>query len=169
MASVDSSDALIGLTAPVGQVGTVMASFIRKNDKERFNRDAEDVGVLAGYQTCQDAFSASGTGGGSGNPVTFSSTTSGICTVAGATVTIVTAGTCIIAADQAGGGSYAAATQVTQSIVINKANQATLNVTATPSTLAVDANTTLRSVAGGAAGLAAAAGAALPRPADASM
>ncbi|MBL0125274.1 MAG: hypothetical protein IPP88_22230 [Betaproteobacteria bacterium] len=35
-------------------------------------------------------------------------------------MTIVTAGTCIIAADQAGNTTYAAASQVPQSIVINK-------------------------------------------------
>ncbi|MGV7208592.1 porin [Oxalobacteraceae bacterium A2-2] len=39
--SQDSSDILVGVTAPVGQVGTFMASFIRKNDKERFDRDAD--------------------------------------------------------------------------------------------------------------------------------
>ncbi|MHB8165176.1 MAG: fibronectin type III domain-containing protein [Sulfuricella sp.] len=63
----------------------------------------------------------SATGGASGNAVTFSSTTIGICTVSGAngsTVTGVTAGNCIIAANQAGNANYNAATQVTQNITI---------------------------------------------------
>jgi hypothetical protein len=53
--------------------------------------------------------------------VTFSSTTPAICTVAGSTVTGVSAGTCVIAADQAGNSSYSAAPQVTQNITISPA------------------------------------------------
>ncbi|MYM30859.1 Outer membrane protein (porin) [Duganella sacchari] len=47
--STDSSDALIGLTAPVGAAGTVMASFIRKNDKEVANRDADQWAIGYSY------------------------------------------------------------------------------------------------------------------------
>ena len=50
----------------------------------------------------------------SGLPVTFSSTTTGVCTVSGSTLTFVTAGTCNINANQAGNSSYAAAPQVPQ-------------------------------------------------------
>ena len=50
--------------------------------------------------------------------VTFSSTTAGICTVSGSTVTGISAGTCTIAANQAGNSSYAAAPQITQSFSI---------------------------------------------------
>jgi hypothetical protein len=53
--------------------------------------------------------------------VAFSSTTPSICTVAGTTVTGVSAGTCVIAADQAGNSSYSAAPQVTQNITISPA------------------------------------------------
>jgi predicted porin len=50
VASQDSTDALIGLTAPVGSTaGTVMASFIRKNDKEFANRDADQWAVGYSY------------------------------------------------------------------------------------------------------------------------
>ncbi|MBC7625243.1 MAG: beta-propeller fold lactonase family protein, partial [Aeromicrobium sp.] len=58
----------------------------------------------------------SATGGASGNAVTFTSTTTGVCTVSGtngSTVTGVTAGTCTIAATQASNTNYAAASQVT--------------------------------------------------------
>ena len=59
----------------------------------------------------------------SGLTPTYTSTTLTVCTITGTTVTILTAGTCTIAADQAGDGTYAAALQVTQNIVISKANQ----------------------------------------------
>jgi hypothetical protein len=58
-------------------------------------------------------------------PVTFSSTTPSVCKVSGSTVTAVAAGTCTIAADQAGGGntSYSAAPEVTQSITVGAASK----------------------------------------------
>ena len=65
----------------------------------------------------------SATGGASGNPVTFSSQTAGVCTVSGSTVIGVTAGTCTIAANQAGNASYKAAAQVTQNLSIGKGTQ----------------------------------------------
>ena len=48
--SQDSSNALIGVTAPVGDTaGTVMASYIRKDDKEIGNRDADQWAVGYSY------------------------------------------------------------------------------------------------------------------------
>jgi hypothetical protein len=61
------------------------------------------------------------TGGGSGNPVTLSiapAGTSGACSVTGTTVGLLTAGTCIVAANQAGNAAYAAAPQTEQSFTI---------------------------------------------------
>ena len=58
----------------------------------------------------------------SGQAVVFSSSTPGICTVSGNTVTIGpagNAGTCTIAANQSGNGNYNAAPQVTQSFTVN--------------------------------------------------
>ena len=63
----------------------------------------------------------SATGGASGNPVVFS-VISGPGTVSGTngtTLTITDSGTVVVAANQAGNANYAAATQVTQSIVVN--------------------------------------------------
>ncbi|MDP4027494.1 MAG: DUF4214 domain-containing protein [Gallionella sp.] len=57
----------------------------------------------------------------SGLAVSFTSATPGICTVSGSTVTGVAAGTCTLAADQAGDGSYNAAPQVTQSVTVIQA------------------------------------------------
>jgi hypothetical protein len=61
------------------------------------------------------------TGGGSGNPVVFTvdpASGPGVCTVSGTTVTYTATGTCIIDANQAGNGHYAAAPQVQHAITV---------------------------------------------------
>ena len=58
----------------------------------------------------------------SGLPVSYTSLTTGVCTVTGATVSLLAAGTCTIAADQLGDGSYTAAPSVTQSFTITAAS-----------------------------------------------
>jgi len=69
------------------------------------------------------------TGGGSGNPVTFTidgTSTAGACTATGtngATLNYTGAGTCVVDANQAGNTNYAAATQVQKTVVINQASQ----------------------------------------------
>ncbi|MFO1311115.1 MAG: DUF642 domain-containing protein [Burkholderiales bacterium] len=71
-------------------------------------------------------FLVAATGGASGNAVTFSSQTTAVCTTGGTdgtTVTIVSAGTCTIAADQAGDSLYNAAPRVVRSFTVNKAAQ----------------------------------------------
>jgi hypothetical protein len=67
----------------------------------------------------------SATGGGSGNPVVFSvdsSTAAGVCNVAGATVNYTAVGSCVIDANQAGNGTYAAAPQVQGTITVKAGN-----------------------------------------------
>jgi hypothetical protein len=68
----------------------------------------------------------------SGLAVTYSSTTTSVCTVnnSAGLVTDLTAGTCIIAANQPGNDDYSAAAQVTQTIVVDN-TQKNYNVTAT--------------------------------------
>jgi mono/diheme cytochrome c family protein len=92
--------------------------------------------------------SPAATGGASGNPIVYSSLTPSVCSVSGATWTILSAGICTIAANQAGAAAYSAAPQVTQSISINGAapdaptigtalagnTQATVNFTAPANT-----------------------------------
>ena len=56
----------------------------------------------------------------SGLAVSFASTTSAVCTVSGATVTLVAVGTCTIQATQAGNANYAAATPVNQSFQVTQ-------------------------------------------------
>jgi hypothetical protein len=68
-----------------------------------------------------DTATLSATGGLSGNPVTFSSATTGVCTVSGIngnTVSGVAGGTCTIAANQAGNANYNPALQVTQDVSV---------------------------------------------------
>jgi len=56
----------------------------------------------------------------SGEPVSFSSTTTGVCTVtSGGALTFLTAGICSIDADQAGNVSWSAAPTVTQSFAVH--------------------------------------------------
>ncbi|WP_425425528.1 beta strand repeat-containing protein, partial [Uliginosibacterium gangwonense] len=55
----------------------------------------------------------------SGLTVTFTSSTTGVCTItSGGTLTFLTTGTCTIDADQAGNGTYLAATTVPQSFTV---------------------------------------------------
>jgi len=63
----------------------------------------------------------SATGGGSGNPVTFSivSGPGSVSGTNGSTLTITGIGAVVVAANQAGNTNYTAAPQVTQSIVVN--------------------------------------------------
>lgn len=54
----------------------------------------------------------------SGLTVSFSSMTVGVCTVAGNTLTLVTAGSCTVAASQAGNAGFAAAPAVSRSFTV---------------------------------------------------
>ncbi len=58
----------------------------------------------------------------SGLTVSFASTTTGICTVSGTSVTLLQTGTCSITASQAGDGNWAAAPDVAQSFTVTPAN-----------------------------------------------
>ena len=69
--------------------------------------------------TMGTSFTASASGGGSGNPVTFTSLTTNTCAVSGAQVSLVAIGTCTLGANQAGSPDYAPATQVTQSFEVS--------------------------------------------------
>jgi hypothetical protein len=59
----------------------------------------------------------------SGLTVAFASTTPAVCTVAGTTASLLTSGTCILQATQAGNADYSAAPQVQQNVVVHLAAQ----------------------------------------------
>ena len=63
------------------------------------------------------------TGGASGSPVTFTATPSTVCKVSGDMLTIVGAGDCNVAADQAASKNYSAAPQVKQKFTVAKKTQ----------------------------------------------
>jgi YVTN family beta-propeller protein len=79
-------------------------------------------GALANQVYGAPPFAVSATAS-SGLAVSFASTTTGVCTVAGSTVTLVAAGTCTVQATQAGNADYPAATPVSQSFTVNQAAQ----------------------------------------------
>jgi len=69
-----------------------------------------------------DHFSVTADGGGSGNPVTFSS--GGVCTNSGDTFTMTSGtGTCSVMFDQAGNANYNAAPQRVEMVTAEKASQ----------------------------------------------
>ena len=109
--------------------------------------------VITGFtlvgKTYGDApFAVTATGGGSGNPVVFTSNTPAVCTVSGSTVTIVAAGACSITATQAGNTSYAAAAPVTAAMTVAQAQQVITGFTLTDRTYG-DAPFALTATGGG--------------------
>jgi hypothetical protein len=80
------------------------------------------------------SYTVTATGGGSGNPVTFTSATPAICTVSGSTVNFVGVGTCTINANQAGDANYDAAAQTPQTFIVAKATP-TISTMASPGNL----------------------------------
>jgi hypothetical protein len=80
-----------------------------------------------------DQFTVAATGGGSGNAVTYGS--SGSCSNAGATFTIISSsGQCTVSYNQAGNTNYNAAPQVTDTVNGHKANQTIQITTHAPAT-----------------------------------
>ena len=79
-------------------------------------------GALANQPLNAAPFTVSATAS-SGLPVSFNSQTTSVCTVSGATVTLVALGTCTIQATQAGNANYAPATPVNQSFQVTLESQ----------------------------------------------
>ena len=91
-----------------------------------------NFGALSNQTIGAAPFSISATAT-SGLPVSFASTTTGICTVSGNTVTLVATGLCSITATQAGNANYSAATPVSQSFTVNPAAGAPVITSVSPS------------------------------------
>jgi uncharacterized cupin superfamily protein len=78
--------------------------------------------ALAAKTLGDPPFTVSASGGGSGNPVTFSASPSTTCTSGGtngATITIAGVGTCTVTSDQAGNGNYKPAPSVSRTFAVN--------------------------------------------------
>ncbi len=93
----------------------------------------------------------SASGGASGNSISFRSSTSDICSVSGAMVTALSAGTCTVIASQAGNADFEAADEVSLTVPVNKAAQLISGFTANPSSIKVGQTGQL-SAFGGASG-----------------
>ena len=81
-------------------------------------------GALGGVNYGNAPVTVSASGGASGNPVTFTTSTPTVCTEGGtngSTITIVGAGTCTVTASQGGNTAYAAAIPVSQSFAVTPA------------------------------------------------
>jgi alpha-tubulin suppressor-like RCC1 family protein len=76
---------------------------------------------LANRKIAESPVIVSATGGGSGNPVTFTTSTPLVCTAGGtngATLALIAVGTCTVQADQLGNDSYLDALPVIQSFLV---------------------------------------------------
>jgi len=94
-------------------------------------------------------YAVAASGGGSGNPVTFTiaSASGSVCSISAATVTFNQPGRCVIGANQAGNARYQAAPQVQQRITVGAAPQ-TISFTA-PASGSVGGSATLSATGGG--------------------
>ena len=123
LTNVSSAGTIIIQADQAGNTNYNAASTSQSFDVQKGNQEIT-FDALA-IKTYGDApYSVSATGGSSGNAVTFTSSNTLIATCMGtngATITIVGAGTCLITANQAGNGSWNAATAVSQSLSVGKA------------------------------------------------
>ncbi len=121
-----TNDIVYDLNAYNGQVYASGATgdFGQPDIVTRYPASASEVaqtitfGPLANQTYGAASFTVSATAS-SGLPVSFASTTPGVCTVAGSTVTLVAAGTCTITASQPGDSIYLPAPLVSQSFSVN--------------------------------------------------
>jgi hypothetical protein len=101
-----------------------------------------------------DTYVVTVTGGGSGNPVTYSidpSSTS-VCSVSGSTVTFNQAGSCVIDANQAGNAKYQAAPQAQQTVTVTSPIAQTITFTSSPHGPYFPGNTYVVTATGGGSG-----------------
>lgn len=113
--ATQEGNATYGAAAPVSRSFAVTAP-VASPQTITFATQADQV-LSAGARTVSPTAS-------SGLPVTLASTTTGVCTVTGSTITPVAAGTCTVTADQAGNALWDPAPQVTRSFAISKDPQA---------------------------------------------
>jgi uncharacterized repeat protein (TIGR01451 family) len=126
----------------------VVISYTLQQQQIAFTSSAPNSAVVGGTYT------PAATGGGTGNPVTFSidpASTPGACSISGGTVSFADPGTCTVDANQAGDTDYSAAAQVQQSFTIGQASQA-VTFTSTPPSPAVVGGTYIPAATGGGSG-----------------
>ncbi|HTW61299.1 MAG TPA: hypothetical protein VMD55_05775 [Terracidiphilus sp.] len=123
-----------GSTATMIASGTCTLEAVQAGNSQYQEADAvQDVAVSGksqsitftnpGTQTIGIAVPALAATASSGLPVSLATQTAGVCSVSGATVTLLATGTCSIQATQAGNATWAAAVPVTQSFTVNGESQ----------------------------------------------
>ena len=123
-----------GSTATMIASGTCTLEAVQAGNSQYQEADAvQDVAVSGksqsitftnpGNQTIGIAVPALAATASSGLPVSLATQTAGVCSVSGATVTLLATGTCSIQATQAGNATWAAAVPVTQSFTVNGESQ----------------------------------------------
>jgi hypothetical protein len=98
--------------------GSILSFTTKAAQTITFDKPA-DMEVTAGSQALTETTTSASLA------VTFTSNTTGICTVSGTSVTPVSTGTCSITASQAGNATYSAATDVTQTFEVIAAQTGT--------------------------------------------
>jgi hypothetical protein len=175
MFSIDPASApacsLSGLTVTFRQAGTcVIDANEAGNDKYLAAPQAQQTATVGSLITQTITFPNPGpgvvgqnatltaTGGASVNPVVFSvdaSSGAGVCSVSGtngSTVSYLAAGSCVIDANQAGGGQYLAASQVQQTVTVVSPLPQTITFTSTPQKLYSPGDTYTVTTTGGESG-----------------
>jgi hypothetical protein len=121
-----------GFTSNSGQLGNgTNSESLVPTDVKGVAPQTLTFGELTGKSVTDAAFTVTATAS-SGGAVSFESTTTSVCTVSGATVTLVAPGTCTISASRAAYGLYKAATAVTQSFKVTGLKPVVKTGTATP-------------------------------------
>jgi multisubunit Na+/H+ antiporter MnhE subunit len=148
------SDSITITSNTLGAAGTAQTVALTGNGKSSLIAQAINFAQPAPVTYAPGlTITLSATGGGSGNPVVFTiAGGTGTGTLSGNTLTVTTAGSFVIDANQAGNANYTAAPQVQQTAVVNLASQA-INFTqpTTPITYAPSLTVTLVAT-GGASG-----------------
>ena len=128
-----------------GNAGYDAASWVTRSFKVTLAPQTITFPTIAAVTFGASPFGLSATAS-SGLAVSFTSTTTAACTVSGATVTLVAAGTCTIKASQAGNADYTAATNVYQSFAVHAEAQ-TITFPAIPATQLSAGSVTLSATA----------------------
>jgi predicted outer membrane repeat protein len=140
---VVSANATAGAYTVTATVNSLSAGFSLTNDKWSQTITFANPGNRVYGTTPTLTATAS-----SGLPVTFSSSTTGVCTITSSgALTLITTGTCAINADQAGNGNYSAATGVPQSFSVTAASQGITVTTAAPTSAAYNSQFTVAATA----------------------
>jgi hypothetical protein len=119
------------------------------------NKAAQSISVTThapASATYGSSFTVAASGGGSGNPVTFSR--AGSCSNAGATFTITSgSGTCTVKYDQAGNANFDPAPQLTETVNATKASQVITVTTHAPANATFNSSFTVAATGGGSGNL----------------